>query len=130
MSNQEKYPCECTVTSSAYCMTHGKPYPMSKPEEKKCEIDPIKFFHDWDLKEWLISLGSFPVEVVSTKNFGGSYERRMAHVLKLENKKFATIIEEGCSCYSASQAKIEVHPDKKTAMNVFNSWVKEKESYL
>lgn len=35
MSNPEKYPCGCAMTSSAYCVEHGKPSPSQSCEHDK-----------------------------------------------------------------------------------------------
>jgi len=88
--------------------------------EKICEG-----LNSWDVQYWLPTLGSNPVERVAHFNNSYDYEMSEAHVLKLENGKYATVIEEGCSCYSSADAQIELHPTKKAAMKRFEQWKKE-----
>lgn len=69
-------------------------------------------------------LGSFPIKRVIGKSYSGSYEKREAHVLKLESGQYALVVEEGCSCYTSDQAEIELFPNKGQAMKKFSQWNK------
>lgn len=80
---------------------------------------------DYELKEWLVPLGSMPLERLAHEDLSQSYEMCAAHVFRLENGKCALITEEGCSCYSPDQAYIELFPDKTTALEAFEKWKKE-----
>ena len=83
---------------------------------------------EWDLKAWIGTLGSVPVERLAHEDLSESYEMTVAHVFKLENKKYALITEEGCSCYESSQAEIELFPTKAAALEAFEKWKKAKTS--
>jgi N-acetyl-gamma-glutamylphosphate reductase len=78
----------------------------------------------YELKNWIIVMGSFPVEEIRHEDMSESYTKRSFHVFKLENGRFATVLEEGCSCYSSEQAVIDVHADFRTADEKFEAWVK------
>lgn len=82
-------------------------------------------FDDWVIEAWIMRLGSFPTERIVHSDFNGGYEKREAHILRLENGKYATIIESGCSCYSPSFAEIQIHPNRRSAKDLFDKWVKE-----
>ena len=67
----------------------------------------ISEWSDYDLGEWILSFGSFPVEVTDSKDFSASYEMERAHIFKLQNRRYAYVEEVGCSCYEPYGAKIE-----------------------
>lgn len=77
----------------------------------------------YELQAWIAALGSVPQERIAYANESASYEMDVIHVFKLENKKYAVVTERGCSCYSSSDADIELFPTKKTAMESFDKWV-------
>ena len=79
----------------------------------------------WDLSAWIEQLGSVPVERVRHADHSESYEMSVAHIFRLENGKYAVVIEEGCSCYSSSDAQIELFPTLKRAEESFNEWEKQ-----
>lgn len=78
----------------------------------------------WDLSAWIEQLGSVPVERLRHEDHSESYEMSVAHLFRLENGKYAVVIEEGCSCYSSSDAQIEVFPSLERAEASFNEWEK------
>lgn len=78
-----------------------------------------------DLKAWIVALGSMPVKRIAHKDFSVPYEMNMAHVYELENGKYALVTEQGCSCYSADRAVIDLFPALDAAMNSFTKWAKE-----
>lgn len=82
-------------------------------------------FDDWQIEAWIMRLGSFPIERIAYQNNSGGYRKAEAHIVKLENGKYATITEEGCSCYTADRAEIQIHPNERSAKDLFNKWVKE-----
>lgn len=86
---------------------------------KKCEG-----LSDYEVKAWIVQLGSFPTERIDHADYSQSYEMDMAHLLKLENGKFALVVEFGCSCYSSEDADIELFPNEKDARVSFDKWVK------
>ena len=79
-------------------------------------------FADYEISAWIMRLGSFPVECIKTGDAGESYVKEQFHVVKLENGKFASIHESGCSCYEASNAEIDLHPNQKSAMTAYRKW--------
>jgi hypothetical protein len=76
----------------------------------------------YDLEAWIFRLGSTPVERVAHEDKSGSYEMNQAHVYRLENGRFALVTESGCSCYSNSDADIDLFPDQAAAMASFEKW--------
>lgn len=80
---------------------------------------------DYELKAWIGRLGSVPVKLIASEDKSESYEMDKFHVFELEDGKFATIIESGCSCYEPSQALIELFPTEEGAMESFNEWKKQ-----
>jgi len=78
------------------------------------------------LEAWITTFGSVPVELIASEDFSESYEMDAGHVYRLENGKFATVFESGCSCYEARDAAIELFPTKEAAMEQFDAWVKGK----
>lgn len=87
---------------------------------KKVEgLDP------WQIEAWIMRLGSFPVQRIEHCDRSGGYRKRAAHVLVLENGKYALVSEIGCSCYSAADAEIEIFPNKRVVLSKFSVWKKE-----
>lgn len=84
-----------------------------------------KLFDYYVLEAWIDRLQSVPVKIIESIDLGGAYEVNSFHVVKLENKKYATIYESGCSCYSSEDAEIDLHPTKRSAMAALDAWKKE-----
>lgn len=84
---------------------------------------------NYQIDAWINTLGSAPVEVIKSADYGESYTMNCAHVLKLENKKYALVTESGCSCYSSEDADIDLFPNKKLALESFTKWEKEQSDY-
>lgn len=80
---------------------------------------------DYDLKYWMPVFGSKPVERIAHEDFAGSYEKCECHVFRLENNQYAVVAENGCSCYSADDAQIELFPTEQAAMESFEKWIKQ-----
>lgn len=80
---------------------------------------------DYEIEAWITRLGSMPVERVLHKDMGESYQRCEAHVLELENKKYALVSEVGCSCYDSRSADIDLFENMSKAEDAFNRWIKE-----
>lgn len=80
---------------------------------------------DYEIKRWIITLGSMPIERVAHADFSEPYEMNMAHVFKLENGQYALVTECGCSCYDPSDAEIDLFPNKNTALLKFKEWEKQ-----
>ena len=80
---------------------------------------------NYQIEAWIIRLGSMPIQRIAHQDLGQNYAIRQAHALKLENGKYALVIEDGCSCYDPSKASIEIHPTKTSVIKAFEGWVKE-----
>ena len=100
---------------------------MKNEKSEVCKVP--EGLSDWQIKAWIIELGSWPEERIAHEDFSQSYEMDMMHVLKLQNGKYATVLEQGCSCYESGDAKIEVFPTRKAAMASFELYVKESKSH-
>jgi hypothetical protein len=77
---------------------------------------------EWEIKEWIARLGSMPVEIIEDCDRSAAYEVTKFKVLKLENGNYATVEENGCSCYTASEANIEIFSSKEEAVKQFEKW--------
>lgn len=76
----------------------------------------------YEIEAWITSLGSVPVERVKHADHSEGYDMSEGHILRLENGKYAVVIEEGCSCYSSSDAQIELFPTLERAEESFKEW--------
>lgn len=79
---------------------------------------------EWEIKEWISRLGSMPIEIIENCDRSAAWEVTRFKVLKLENGKYATVEENGCSCYDARDADIEIFSSKKEAVAQFEKWEK------
>lgn len=79
----------------------------------------------YEIRVWKDRLGAIPIKTIAMEDFSESYEMTRARVLKLENGKYALVTESGCSCYESEDAEIDVQPNKKAAMALFDKWVSE-----
>lgn len=86
-------------------------------------------FADYEIDNWIESLGSNPIKTIKSEDVSGSYEMEKFSILELENGKFATVYESGCSCYYSSNANIKLHPDLKSAEASFEKWEKSRSNY-
>lgn len=81
---------------------------------------------EYELPYWNKTFGSPAIEIIISADESESYEIDAFHVFKLENGKYATVYENGCSCYDyARDAEIELFPDKEKALEQFYKWQKE-----
>lgn len=85
----------------------------------------IEGLSDYEIEAWITRLGSYPKAVVKSEDLSASYEMTAAKVLALENGQFALVTESGCSCYSSSDADIDLFPTETAAVESFDKWVKE-----
>lgn len=76
----------------------------------------------YEFKAWEMEMGSLPTKLIASLDRSESYEMSRAMVFKLANRKYAVAIEEGCSCYEATDANIEIHPTLGAAMKSFDKW--------
>ena len=70
-----------------------------------------------------------PKKIIKTKDVSQSYEMTRATVFLLENGKYALITEQGCSCYSSSEANIDLFSTEGRAVKRFDKWIKEVTKY-
>ena len=80
-----------------------------------------KLLEEWssEFSYWLSRFGSAPVELVRSKDCSQSYEMDRRHIFKLENGQYAVVKEDGCSCYSSSEADIQLFSDLQMANDCF-----------
>ena len=81
---------------------------------------------DYKLEYWIGTLGSIPLKEVARADYSQSYETDSMMVYELENGKYATVLEVGCSCYNSSDAQIDIFPSKKAAMKSFEEYKKDR----
>ena len=84
---------------------------------------------DYEIKAWIVQLGSMSIKRLLHANYGESYEIDTSHVFELENGKFAYVNESGCSCYSPENATIDVLPTFELAEKKFREWETEQKKY-
>lgn len=84
----------------------------------------LKQFH-YEFKYWIPVFKSDPVELIAHEDRSADYETEMFHIFKLENGKYATVHEAGCSCYSVDEAEIDILPTEELAMEQFIKWQKD-----
>lgn len=78
---------------------------------------------NYEVETWLSKFeGAEPIKKYDEEDRSESYDVDLAFILQLHNGKYALIIEEGCSCYEAADAKIELFPTLKRAQEQFNLW--------
>lgn len=74
------------------------------------EFEKMQNQFSYELEYWNGTTGFEPVALVATEDNSGSYEMSRLHVFQLK-RGYAIVSEQGCSCYSASDADIDIHPD-------------------
>jgi len=97
---------------------------MGKCKTYGQEVVDLSGFSEYEIEKWLPAFGSRPTEVVISVDRSQSYEMNKATVFKLKSN-YALVTENGCSCYSSSDANIDLYPTKKAAMEAFDKWRKE-----
>ena len=66
------------------------------------------------------------VRIVDSADFSRQYEMDCMSIMELDNGKFVTIYECGCSCYDArTDAEVEHHPDLVSAQEKLNRYKSE-----
>lgn len=95
---------------------------MSKEEKDK-------LWESWsyEFQEWIKKLRSVPVRLVVSYDKSESYDMDRLHVFELENGQYAVITECGCSCYSASDADVDLFPEQGMAVQKAEEWRKQHE---
>lgn len=84
---------------------------------------------DYELGDWIIRFGSFPVELTASEDFSGSYEMIRAHIFKLQNNKYAYVEENGCSCYEPTDAEVVTNLSLSEAKKRMKQFHKEHKGY-
>lgn len=77
---------------------------------------------EYDVEAWIAMLESVPIESIKQVDHSRSYDMARGHLFKLENGKYATVFEEGCSCYTPENAQIELFPTLERALDSFKRW--------
>ena len=83
--------------------------------------DELKL-EEYEIEAWIIRLGSMPKEVIEWCDRSEDYSTCRFLILKLEDGNYATVEESGCSCYSSSEANIEIFSTKAEARDRFDKW--------
>lgn len=78
--------------------------------------------YEYEIKEWINSFGSVPISEIARVDFDTYYSTDNAQVFELENGSFAMVVEEGCSCYSSSDAYIEIFQAREHALKALVGW--------
>ena len=65
-------------------------------------------FSEYAAQAWFGALSSAPKRQIAYADYGDPYDYGIdcAHLIQLENKRYAVIFECGCSCYDYSDASI------------------------
>lgn len=83
-------------------------------------IEELREAWSYEFDSWSEGFeNSPPVKLIASEDNSDGYDMDRIHVLKLANGKFAFVKESGCSCYSASDAHIELFPTQRLAMEAF-----------
>lgn len=95
------------------------------------ESDKDKLWKSWgyEFGQWISVMRSAPIELIKSADYSESYSMNRAHIFKLENRQYAMVVETGCSCYTCSDAKIELFPSKHQALVSFSKYVSQQEQY-
>ena len=83
----------------------------------------------WEIEAWITRLGSMPIKVIDRCDSSEYYSTTKFTILKLEDGNYATVEENGCSCYTAEDAEIEVFPTKEKAVAQFEKWIRLRNEY-
>ena len=75
---------------------------------------------DYEFRAWKNTIGFVPVELVASIDESASYEMDRRHVFLCENGSYATVSEQGCSCYEVSEASISFYATKAEALEAAN----------
>jgi hypothetical protein len=79
---------------------------------------------NYEREYWEPILKSKITEVVISDDESPSYEMDKFWIVGLENVKYATIHECGCSCYESSKAEIEILASKDACKEQYEKWLK------
>lgn len=81
---------------------------------------------EYQFREWKKVIGFEPIEHIKSEDFSEPYEIDIGHVFKLVEDKGALVLEQGCSCYDAGDASIDIYPDVECALDALERWAKDK----
>jgi len=98
---------------------------MTKEQQKRT-TPQCDGFDEYEIEAWLERLQSYPVKLIEQLDTGGAYEMERFSIVKLENGKYATIYESGCSCYGPEDADIDLHPTLASAKQALKAYKKER----
>lgn len=82
---------------------------MTEPAKKT----PDSLAEEWkyEFEEWRKTTGFDPVELVASADESEDYDQDRAHVFLTSRGEYALVHEAGCSCYSPSDASIDLFPN-------------------
>ncbi len=78
--------------------------------------------YEYEFKDWINNFKSYPIEEIELCDRSEDYSIDKIHVFKLEDNNYAVVVESGCSCYSNSDAQIEIFSSKKDAIAKYEKW--------
>lgn len=86
------------------------------------DIFAMNLLERWDyvFKTWGERVPSPPKRLVKHKEMAPDYETRQVTIFELHNGEYLLAEEEGCSCYSESDAVLNLYPNFKMAKARFN----------
>ncbi len=83
-------------------------------------FDPRK----WpELCSWAYRFGSIPEALLASHDRSEPYEMDRGHVFRIWPGRYALVLEQGCSCYDYTKAKIYLYGDEKSAMEDYTRWL-------
>lgn len=75
-------------------------------------------------ENWIKKTQSNIVQTIVSDDKSEMYEVDKFWIVKLENGRYATILEQGCSCYDSESAEIDILPDESAAREQYVKWLK------
>ncbi len=88
-------------------------------------MSKIEGFSNNEIESWILEFGSFPIKVIVSKEESVCGIEK-ATIFELENGHYAGVFEAGCSCYSSSDAQIDLFETEEKAMDAYNKWWKKR----
>jgi hypothetical protein len=88
------------------------------------DVKRLRRAWSWEFESWVKRVYALPVALISSEDRSSSYSMDRASVFKLEGGEYLVAIEQGCSCYFVSEARLELFPTKAEALYSFRRWQK------
>lgn len=79
--------------------------------------------YQWELKAWFPKLGSLPVEVLESADYGG-YEWESGILFKLESGQYGLVTGSGCSCndFGDDGDAVTVYQNEVEGRRAYQEW--------